>query len=107
MTCIAIETRCLGCADDLKSNESPSRTSFAMHHGRKKKEEAIMNWQQIEGNWDQFRGKFQQKWAKLTDDDWKLVKGKRLELAGRLKERYGIEKEQAEKEIDEFAGKLH
>lgn len=62
-----------------------------------------MNWDQIEGNWKQFKGNVKQKWGKLTDDDLTTLKGKRDELAGILQQRYGCAKEQAEREIDEFA----
>jgi uncharacterized protein YjbJ (UPF0337 family) len=61
--------------------------------------ESYMNWDQIAGNWKQFRGKVRQQWGKLTDDDVALIQGKQTELAGRLQERYGYSKEQAEKEI--------
>jgi uncharacterized protein YjbJ (UPF0337 family) len=58
-----------------------------------------MNWDQIAGNWKQFKGKIRQQWGKLTDDDLAQIEGKETELAGRLQERYGISKEQAEREI--------
>jgi uncharacterized protein YjbJ (UPF0337 family) len=61
-----------------------------------------MNWDQVQGNWEQFKGKVRQKWGKLTDNDLQRVKGMRQELAGRIQERYGYEKDKAEKEIDEF-----
>ena len=59
-----------------------------------------MNWDRVEGNWKEFKGKVRQKWAKLTDDDLEFVKGKRTELVGRLQQRYGYQKDQAEREID-------
>jgi uncharacterized protein YjbJ (UPF0337 family) len=62
-----------------------------------------MNWDQIKGNWKQMKGKVKQKWGKLTDDDLTVIAGKRDELAGKLQQRYGYEKEQAEKELDEFS----
>lgn len=61
-----------------------------------------MNWDRIEGNWKQFQGKVREKWGKLTDDDLELVKGKRDQLAGRIQERYGIEKDAALREIDDW-----
>jgi uncharacterized protein YjbJ (UPF0337 family) len=64
--------------------------------------EQRMNWDRIEGNWKQFKGKAQQQWGKLTDDDLDVVEGKRTELAGRLQQRYGYAKDQAEKEIDSW-----
>lgn len=66
-----------------------------------------MNWDQVQGNWEQIKGQFRQKWAKLTDDDWELIKGKRDELSGRLRERYGFEKDAAEREIDDFTRTLN
>jgi uncharacterized protein YjbJ (UPF0337 family) len=61
-----------------------------------------MNWDQIQGNWKQVTGKVKEKWGKLTDDDLTTVAGKRDQLAGVLQNRYGLAKEQAEKELDDF-----
>lgn len=61
-----------------------------------------MNWDQIEGNWKQFKGKVKEKWGKLTDDDLTVVAGKRDQLAGVLQQRYGLAKDQAERELDDF-----
>lgn len=65
-----------------------------------------MNWDQIEGNWKQFTGRAQQTWGKLTDDDLQVIKGSQHELAGKIQERYGITKEDAEKQINEWHRKL-
>ncbi len=65
-----------------------------------------MNWDQIAGNWKQFQGRVKEKWGKLTDDDLTVIAGKRDQLAGKLQERYGYEKGQAEKELDEFSHAL-
>jgi len=61
-----------------------------------------MNWEQLEGNWMQAKGKVKEKWGKLTDDDLTVAAGKRDILAGKIQERYGMAKEQAEKEVDLF-----
>ena len=61
-----------------------------------------MNWDQIEGKWKQLKGTARQKWAKLTDDDLEFIAGNRDQFAGRLQERYGIAKEEAEKQLDEW-----
>jgi uncharacterized protein YjbJ (UPF0337 family) len=61
-----------------------------------------MNWDQIAGNWKQFQGHVKEKWGKLTDDDLTVIAGKKDQLLGRLQERYGYSKEQAEKEIDSW-----
>jgi uncharacterized protein YjbJ (UPF0337 family) len=61
-----------------------------------------MNWDRIEGNWQQLQGKIRQQWAKLTDDDVELVEGKRTELAGRIQQRYGVARDEAERQIDSW-----
>lgn len=65
-----------------------------------------MNWNQIEGKWKQFRGLAKQQWSRLTDDDLDYIDGKRDEFAGRLQERYGIAKAEAEKQVDAWADSL-
>jgi len=65
-----------------------------------------MNWTQLEGKWDQFKGRVQQHWGDLTDDDVARVRGNRDELVGRIKERYGVAKEEAEKQVDRWLGAL-
>ena len=59
-----------------------------------------MNWEQIKGNWMQFRGSAKQRWADLTEDDLAKIDGKRDELAGRIVERYGVARDEAERQID-------
>jgi uncharacterized protein YjbJ (UPF0337 family) len=46
------------------------------------------------------RGKVQQRWGKLTDRDLDMVEGRRVQLVGKIQERYGVAKEEAEKQID-------
>ena len=65
-----------------------------------------MNFQQIEAKWDQFKGEAKSKWAKLTDDDLKFVAGKQDVLVGKIVERYGVLKEHAQKDVDEWVDKL-
>jgi uncharacterized protein YjbJ (UPF0337 family) len=59
-----------------------------------------MNWDQIKGQWQQLSGHAKSKWAKLTDDDVDNVAGKRDVLIGKIQERYGMLKEEAEKQVD-------
>jgi uncharacterized protein YjbJ (UPF0337 family) len=61
-----------------------------------------MNWDQIEGNWKQLKGRVRQQWAKLTDDDFDQIKGDRQVLAGKIQELYGVSKEEAEKQVQNF-----
>ncbi|HYN62366.1 MAG TPA: CsbD family protein [Rubrivivax sp.] len=64
-----------------------------------------MNWDRIEGNWKQVVGKARAQWGKLTDDDFDIVAGRREQLAGKIQERYGVAKEDADKQINEWIGK--
>jgi uncharacterized protein YjbJ (UPF0337 family) len=66
-----------------------------------------MNWDQISGNWKQFEGKVQQQWGKLTDSDLTEAKGDAKVLAGKIQERYGVSKEEAERQVDEWHRSLH
>ena len=61
-----------------------------------------MNWDQVSGNWKQFKGVVKEKWGKLTDDDLDVISGKRDQLIGKLQEKYGIAKDEAEKELDSW-----
>ena len=61
-----------------------------------------MNWDRIEGNWKQFSGKAQQQWGKLTNDDLDVVEGRRTELVGKIQERYGVAKDEAEQQVDNW-----
>jgi uncharacterized protein YjbJ (UPF0337 family) len=65
-----------------------------------------MNWAHVKADWGQVKGRVKQKWGKLTDDDVMTIGGKWDELVGRLRERYGYEKDRAEKEVDEFLKKV-
>lgn len=61
-----------------------------------------MNWDRIEGNWKQLKGKMIEQWGKLTNDDLDIVGGKREQLAGKIQERYGIGRDEAEKQVDQW-----
>lgn len=61
-----------------------------------------MAWDRIEGNWKQLRGAVREQWGKLTDDDVEQIAGKRDRLVGKVQERYGIAKEEADRRIREW-----
>ena len=65
-----------------------------------------MNWDQIEGKWTQFKGKAREQWGRLTDDDLDVAAGKRDQLAGKIQERYGIARDEAEKQIEEWSDRM-
>jgi uncharacterized protein YjbJ (UPF0337 family) len=65
-----------------------------------------MNWDQMQGKWKQTKGRVQEKWGRLTDDDLDVIDGKRQQLVGKIQEHYGIAKEVAEQQADEFVKSL-
>jgi uncharacterized protein YjbJ (UPF0337 family) len=62
-----------------------------------------MNWDQIEGKWKQLTGPARAGWGKLTDNDWQTIAGKKDQLVGRIQERYGVAKAEAEKQADAWS----
>jgi uncharacterized protein YjbJ (UPF0337 family) len=61
-----------------------------------------MNWEQVEGKWAQLKGHVKSKWSKLTDDDLGVLGGKRDQLVGKIQERYGVMRDDAEKQVDDW-----
>ncbi|NJL33441.1 MAG: CsbD family protein [Chloroflexaceae bacterium] len=61
-----------------------------------------LNWDIIEGKWNQFKGDARTQWGKLTDDEWDQINGRYDKLVGTLQERYGWERAEAERHVDEF-----
>ena len=65
-----------------------------------------MNWDQVQGKWKQMKGSVKEKFGKLTDDDLQMIEGNRDRFVGKLQERYGIAREEAQRRIDEWAHAL-
>jgi uncharacterized protein YjbJ (UPF0337 family) len=61
-----------------------------------------MNWDSVAGKWRELEGKLRSKWGKLTDDDLQVIAGKKDVLVGRLQQRYGLERDKAEREVDDY-----
>ena len=61
-----------------------------------------MNWDRIEGNWKQIKGKTLAQWGKLTDDDFDVIAGRRDQLAGKIQERYGVAKDDAQRQVSDW-----
>lgn len=65
-----------------------------------------MNWDTVQGKWKQFSGQAKENWGKLTDDDLDQAAGKRDQLVGKIQERYGIAKDEAERQVDEWSARM-
>jgi uncharacterized protein YjbJ (UPF0337 family) len=61
-----------------------------------------MNDDRMEGNWKQFKGKVKEQWGRLTDDDLDVIAGQRDQLAGKIQERHGVARDEAERQIKDF-----
>jgi uncharacterized protein YjbJ (UPF0337 family) len=61
-----------------------------------------MNWDQTEGKWKQLKGSVKEKWGLFTDDDLTVIAGNRDKFVGKMQERYGIAREEAQKRADEW-----
>ena len=61
-----------------------------------------MNEQTMIGNWKQIKGKVKEQWGKLTDDDFTQIDGMRDQLVGRIQHRYGVAKDEAERQVKAF-----
>ncbi len=65
-----------------------------------------MNWDRIEGNWKQFKGKVKEKWGDLTDHSLDEIAGRRDQLVGKIQESYGIGRDEAERQVKDWEGRV-
>ncbi len=61
-----------------------------------------MNEDRLKGSWKQIKGRLKERWGRLTDDDLDIIAGRRDQLLGRIQERHGIAKDEAERQVREF-----
>ena len=66
-----------------------------------------MNWNEVEGKWNQMKGTLRERFGKLTDDDLQVIGGKKDQFLGMLQERYGITREQAQRDLDNWLQSQH
>ena len=65
-----------------------------------------MDWNDVEGKWNQVKGKVREEFGRLTDDDLEQSAGKRDRLIGRLQDRYGYSRSEAERRLDQVASSI-
>jgi uncharacterized protein YjbJ (UPF0337 family) len=61
-----------------------------------------MNDDILKGKWNQLKGQVKERWGKLTDNDVARIEGNYDQFVGLLQERYGYDRERAEREVDEY-----
>jgi len=61
-----------------------------------------MNSDQLKGKWKQMKGSVKERWGKLTDDDLDVINGQSDQLIGKIQERYGVARQEAQKQVDEW-----
>jgi len=61
-----------------------------------------MNEDILKGKWRQIKGEVKSRWGKLTDDDMDRAEGDAEKLIGRVQERYGYQRDEAQREVDDF-----
>jgi uncharacterized protein YjbJ (UPF0337 family) len=83
----------------MDSLDTPA--THALHH-----KEISMYEDTIKGQWKQLHGKLKARWGKLTDDDLDVASGNTEYLAGKLQQRYGMARDEAERQIQAFGDAL-
>jgi uncharacterized protein YjbJ (UPF0337 family) len=61
-----------------------------------------MNWDQVKGKWHEVKGSIRAKWGELTDDEIEELDGNREKMVGKIQQKYGVAKEEAEKQVDDW-----
>ena len=64
-----------------------------------------MNKDILEGQWNEVKGSIQKRWGKLTNDDLDQIEGDRTKLAGKIQKAYGLQKDEAEKQLKDWEDK--
>ena len=62
-----------------------------------------MNQDTLKGQWTQLKGQVREHWGKLTNDDLDQIQGRSEQLVGKIQERYGIARDEAERQLDAWA----
>ncbi len=65
-----------------------------------------MNWDRIESDWRRFKVNAKLRWTKLTEEQLSAVAGRRMLLAGRIRDAYGISKDDAERQLADWQARL-
>jgi uncharacterized protein YjbJ (UPF0337 family) len=69
-------------------------------------QEVHVNEDKVKGQWKQLAGKMKAKWGELTDDDLTVAAGNSEYLEGKIQERYGIARDEAQRQVKDFSSRL-
>lgn len=61
-----------------------------------------MNQDTLKGQWTQLKGAVREQWGKLTNDDLDQIQGRSEQLVGKIQERYGVARDEAERQVDSW-----
>lgn len=64
-----------------------------------------MNWDIVKGKWGQMKGKAREEWGDITDNEWEETMGEKDQIAAKLQEKYGWEREKAHQKMDDWAAR--
>ena len=65
-----------------------------------------MEWKQMEQKWDEMKPQVHKQWNKLSEEDLKAIGGNKDRLVGKIREKYGLSAQDAEKQVEQFKGSL-
>jgi uncharacterized protein YjbJ (UPF0337 family) len=61
-----------------------------------------MDWNGLQSKWPVMRGQLRHRWGRLTEDDLDVIAGHRSVFIGRVEERYCVDREEAQRRIEEW-----
>lgn len=61
-----------------------------------------MHWERIQADWQRFVPLVRQRWSELSKREVLEIDGSRERLAARLRERYGLDDAEVERQLREF-----
>jgi uncharacterized protein YjbJ (UPF0337 family) len=64
-----------------------------------------MNQDRIQGRWKQLKGKVKEQWGQLTEDDLDVIAGRRDQLLGRIQQRHGVARDEADRQVTDWEGR--
>jgi uncharacterized protein YjbJ (UPF0337 family) len=61
-----------------------------------------VSWDQLKGKWHQIKGSIRAQSGDLTDDEIEQIDGNREIMVGKIQEKYGVAREEAERQLEEW-----